>query len=216
MDKIYKETKKGKIKMNSKAKKELKKYINSTQERIDKCSLIRDEIYEASGIYKISNIDENDGVNKEIRKQRKILKNLNEIQELSDKLCIGEKFYITDDIYFNIDIHSQQDSYILYGRFYFDNKITQTELYEEYYSSYGKLNSMINDVLSSVLCMTMAEGYGIPTINFENDIQKYEIKTFEKILDILNEPDNWKVKLLKETASNIISKILNNIEEYEY
>ena len=76
--------------MNSKAKKELKKYIKSTQERIDKCSLIRDEIYEY-GLYKISNIDENDGVNKEIRKQRKILKNLNEIQELSDKLCIGEK-----------------------------------------------------------------------------------------------------------------------------
>lgn len=85
--------------MNSKAKKELKKYINSTQERIDKFLLIRDEIYEAYGLYKISNIDENDGVNKEIRKQRRILKNLNEIQELSDKLCIGEKIYITDDIF---------------------------------------------------------------------------------------------------------------------
>lgn len=201
--------------MSLKAKEEFKKYINSTQERIDKCLIIRDEIYAAYGVYKISNIDENDGVNKEIRKQRKILKNLNEIQELSDKLCIGEKIYITDDIYFEIDVYSQRDSYILYGRFYFDSKITETELYEEYYSSYGKLNSMINDVLSSILCMVMAEGYGIPALNFENDIHKYEIETFEKILDILNEPDNWKVKLLKETASNIISKILNNIEEYD-
>lgn len=200
--------------MSLKAKEEFKKYINSTQERIDKCLIIRDEIYAAYGVYKISNIDENDGVNKEIRKQRKILKNLNEIQELSDKLCIGEKIYITDDIYFEIDVYSQRDSYILYGRFYFDSKITETELYEEYYSSYGKLNSMINDVLSSILCMVMAEGY-IPALNFENDIHKYEIETFEKILDILNEPDNWKVKLLKETASNIISKILNNIEEYD-
>lgn len=202
--------------MNSKSKKELKKYIKSTQERIDKCFLIRDEIYAASGIYKISNIDENDGVNKEIRKQRKILKNLNEIQELSDKLCIGEKIYITDDIYFEIDISSQRDSsYMLCGKFYFDSRIVETELYEEYYSSYGKLNKMINDVLSSVLCMTMAEGYGIPTINFKNDIHKYEIEVFENILDILNKPDNWKVELLKETASNIISKILNNIEEYK-
>ena len=201
--------------MNSKAKKELKKYIKSTQERIDKCSLIRDEIYEY-GLYKISNIDENDGVNKEIRKQRKILKNLNEIQELSDKLCIGEKIYITDDIYFEINISFQRDSsYMLCGKFYFDSRIVETELYEEYYSSYGKLNKMINDVLSSVLCMTMAEGYGIPTINFKTDIYKYEIEIFENILDILNKPDNWKVELLKDTASNIISKILNNIEEYK-
>ena len=201
--------------MNSKAKKELKKYIKSTQQRIDKCSLIRDEIYEYR-LYKISNIDENDGVNKEIRNQRKILKNLNEIQELSDKLCIGEKIYITDDIYFEINISFQRDSsYMLCGKFYFDSRIVETELYEEYYSSYGKLNKMINDVLSSVLCMTMAEGYGIPTINFKNDIYKYEIEIFENILDILNKPDNWKVELLKETASNIISKILNNIEEYK-
>lgn len=201
--------------MNSKAKKELKKYINSTQERIDKLLLIRDEIYEAYGLYKISNIDENDGVNKEIRKQRRILKNLNEIQELSDKLCIGEKIYITDDIYFEIDISSRDSSYMLCGKFYFDSRIVETELYEEYYSSYSKLNKMINDVLSSVLCMTMTEGYGIPTINFKNDIHKYEIEIFENILDILNKPDNWKVELLKETASNIISKILNNIEEYK-
>lgn len=104
---------------------------------------------------------------------------------------------------------------MLCGKFYFDSRIVETELYEEYYSSYSKLNKMINDVLSSVLCMTMTEGYGIPTINFKNDIHKYEIEIFENILDILNKPDNWKVELLKETANNIISKILNNIEEYE-
>lgn len=201
--------------MNSKAKEEFEKYINSTQERIDKCLIIRDEIYAAYGVYKISNIDENDGVNKEIRKQRKILKNLNKMQKHSDNLCVGEKIYITDDIYFEIDISSQRDSYMLRGRFYFDIGIVETKLYERYYSSHGKLSSMINDVLSGVLCMTMAEGYGIPTINFEEDILVCDIETFENIIDILNEPNNWKVKLLKETASNIISKILNNIEEYE-
>lgn len=202
--------------MDSKLEEKLTKYIKETENKLEKLEAVRKEVNSYSLDYnKIECLKCND-VYDEIIKQRKTLRNLKTIKKRSSELCIDEKIYITDDIYFQVSMRSKFDDYKLNAHFYFDyDRSSEKELYEKFYSSHTGLNKMMNAVLSSTILMLLQEEYGMPMLDLSSTINSFELDKIEKICDILKDKHNWKVIYLQETASSIITKILNHADEYE-
>lgn len=202
--------------MESKVEEKLNKYIKETENKIERLEAVRKEVNSYSFDYnKIECLKCND-VYDEIIKQRKTLRNLKTIKKRSSELCIDKKIYITDDIYFQVYIIPKFDDYKLNTHFYFDyDRSSEKELYEKFYSSHTGLNKMINGVLSSTILMLSQEEYGMPMLDLSSTINSFELDKIKKICDILKDKHNWRVRYLQETASNIITKILNHADEYE-
>ena len=95
---------------------------------------------------------------------------------------------------------------------------TEEKLYEDFCSSHVEVNTMVNDILMNTLLMIMAETdknmlYSNASCIFVSENRQLE--KFLKVKDIMNNENSWQFKLLQDTANNIISNILEHIDEYE-
>ena len=152
-----------------------------------------------------------------IRKERTTIDGLNKLYEKVDELELFKKYYITDDIYYSVELRQRSDDCIIRGRFYIEGK-TEERLYEDFCSSHVEVNTMVNDILMSVLLMVMAETD--KSILYSDVISIFasenrQLEKFLKVKEIINDENSWQSKLLQNTADNIISNILTHIDEYE-
>lgn len=152
-----------------------------------------------------------------IKKERAMIDGLNKLYGIIDKLELFKKYYITDYIYYSVELRRWSDDCIIRGRFFIEGK-TEEKLYEDFCSSYVEINTMINDVLMNTLLMIMAETdknvlYSNASCIFVSENRQLE--KFLKVKDIMNNENSWQFKLLQDTANNIISNILEHIDEYE-
>ena len=152
-----------------------------------------------------------------IKKERAMIDGLNKLYGIIDKLELFKKYYITDYFYYSVELRRWSDDCIIRGRFFIEGK-TEEKLYEDFCSSYVEINTMINDVLMNTLLMIMAETdknvlYSNASCIFVSENRQLE--KFLKVKDIMNNENSWQFKLLQDTANNIISNILEHIDEYE-
>lgn len=152
-----------------------------------------------------------------IRKERATIDGLNKMYDKVDELELFKKHYITDDIYYSVELRGWSGDCIIRGRFFVEGK-TEEKLYEDFCSSHVEVNTMINDVLMNVLLMVMAETdknilYSNASCIFVS--ANRQLEKFLKVKDIMNDETSWQFKLLQDTANNVISNILEHIDEYE-
>lgn len=152
-----------------------------------------------------------------IRKERTMIDGLNKLYEKVDELELFKKYYITDDIYYSAELRGWSGDCIIRGRFYIEEK-TEEKLYEDFCSSHIEVNTMVNDILMSVLLMVMAETD--KSILYSDAISIFasenrQLSKFLKVKEIINDENSWQFKLLQDTANNVISNILEHIDEYE-
>lgn len=158
-----------------------------------------------------------DTLNDMIRKYRAMIDGLNKLYDKVDELELFKKYYITDCIYYSVELRQRFDDCIIRGRFYIEGK-TEERLYEDFCSSHVEVNTMVNDILMSVLFMVMAETDKNVLYSNASCISVSENRQLEKFLkvkEIINDENSWQSKLLQNTADNIISNILDHIDEYE-
>lgn len=158
-----------------------------------------------------------DTLNDMIRKYRAMIDGLNKLYDKVDELELFKKYYITDCIYYSVELRQRSDDCIIRGRFYIKGK-TEERLYEDFCSSHVEVNTMVNDILMSVLFMVMAETDKNVLYSNASCISVSENRQLEKFLkvkEIINDENSWQSKLLQNTADNIISNILDHIDEYE-
>lgn len=158
-----------------------------------------------------------DTLNDMIRKYRAMIDGLNKLYDKVDELELFKKYYITDCIYYSVELRQRSDDCIIRGRFYIEGK-TEERLYEDFCSSHVEVNTMVNDILMSVLFMVMAETDKNVLYSNASCISVSENRQLEKFLkvkEIINDENSWQSKLLQNTADNIISNILDHIDEYE-
>lgn len=152
-----------------------------------------------------------------IRKERATIDGLSKLYDKTDELELFKKYYITDCVYYSVELRRRSDDCIIRGRFYIEGE-TEEKLYEEFCSSHVEVNTMVNDILMSVLLMVTAETdknvlYSDVVSFFVSENRQLE--KFLKVKDIMNNENSWQFKLLQDTANNIISNILEHIDEYE-
>ena len=156
-------------------------------------------------------------LNNMIENERVMIGGLNKLYDMIDELELFKKYYITDCIYYSVELRSWSDDCIIRGRFFVEGK-TEEKLYEDFCSSHVEVNTMINDVLMNVLLMIMAETdkyilYSNASCIFVS--ANRQLEKFLKVKNIMNDENSWQFKLLQDTANNVISNILEHIDEYE-
>lgn len=152
-----------------------------------------------------------------IKKERATIDGLNKLYDKVDELELFKKYYITDDIYYSVELRGWSGDCIIRGRFYIEGK-TEERLYEDFCSSHVEVNTMVNDILMNVLLMVMAETD--KNILYSDTIsifasENHQLEKFLKVKEIMNDENSWQFKLLQDIANNIISNILEHIDEYE-
>lgn len=197
------------------AKNEIDSYVEIVQEKLNGLLNVSKALDEAnSARLKVEGFDM---LTDMIKKERAMIDGLNKLYGIIDKLELFKKYYITDYIYYSVELRRWSDDCIIRGRFFIEGK-TEEKLYEDFCSSYVEINTMINDVLMNTLLMIMAETdknvlYSNASCIFVSENRQLE--KFLKVKDIMNNENSWQFKLLQDTANNIISNILEHIDEYE-
>lgn len=197
------------------AKNEIDSYVEIVQEKLNGLLNVSKALDEAnSAQLKVEGFDM---LTDMIKKERAMIDGLNKLYGIIDKLELFKKYYITDYIYYSVELRRWSDDCIICGRFFIEGK-TEEKLYEDFCSSYVEINTMINDVLMNTLLMIMAETdknvlYSNASCIFVSENRQLE--KFLKVKDIMNNENSWQFKLLQDTANNIISNILEHIDEYE-
>lgn len=197
------------------AKNEIDSYVEIVQEKLNGLLNVSKALDEAnSARLKVEGFDM---LTDMIKKERAMIDGLNKLYGIIDKLELFKKYYITDYIYYSVELRRWSDDCIIRGRFFIEGK-TEEKLYEDFCSSYVEINTMINDVLMNTLLMIMAETdknvlYSNASCIFVSENRQLE--KFLKVKDIMNNENSWQFKLLQDRANNIISNILEHIDEYE-
>lgn len=197
------------------AKNEIDSYVEIVQEKLNGLLNVSKALDEAnSARLKVEGFDM---LTDMIKKERAMIDGLNKLYGIIDKLELFKKYYFTDYIYYSVELRRWSDDCIIRGRFFIEGK-TEEKLYEDFCSSYVEINTMINDVLMNTLLMIMAETdknvlYSNASCIFVSENRQLE--KFLKVKDIMNNENSWQFKLLQDTANNIISNILEHIDEYE-
>ena len=201
-------------------------YKEYAKNEIDSCVEIAQE--KLNGLLNVSKaLDESNSaqlkverfgiLNDMIKKARATIDGLNKLYDKADELALFKKFYITDCVYYSVEIRRRSDDCIIRGRFFIKGK-TEEKLYEDFCSSHVEVNTMVNDILMNTLLMIMAETdknmlYSNASCIFVSE--NCQLEKFLKVKDIMNNENSWQFKLLQDTANNIISNILEHIDEYE-
>lgn len=197
------------------AKNEIDSYVEIVQEKLNGLLNVSKALDEAnSARLKVEGFDM---LTDMIKKERAMIDGLNKLYGIIDKLELFKKYYITDYIYYSVELRRWSDDCIIRGRFFIEGK-TEEKLYEDFCSSHVEVNTMVNDILMNTLLMIMAETdknmlYSNASCFFVSENRQLE--KFLKVKDIMNNENSWQFKLLQDTANNIISNILEHIDEYE-
>ena len=197
------------------AKNEIDSYVEIVQEKLNGLLNVSKALDEANSAR--LKVEDFDMLTDMIKKERAMIDGLNKLYGIIDKLELFKKYYFTDYIYYSVELRRWSDDCIIRGRFFIEGK-TEEKLYEDFCSSYVEINTMINDVLMNTLLMIMAETdknvlYSNASCIFVSENRQLE--KFLKVKDIMNNENSWQFKLLQDTANNIISNILEHIDEYE-